>query len=141
MSDFEPIYSALWTRLSGIAGLKTKTRRLLHWADVPTSQRPALFMAQASQIPTQQRGLPVIWQCNVDVYLYINTPSPEIPAIELNEYLGKIRAALAPDSLNDNVCTLGGLVHNCYISGPIETDEGTLGDESVAVVPITFITV
>ena len=32
--------------------------------------------------------------------------------------------------------TLGGLVHDCRIAGDIETDEGRLGDQAVAIIPI-----
>ena len=36
--------------------------------------------------------------------------------------------------------TLDGLVMGCRIDGKIETDEGALGAQSVAIVPITVLT-
>ena len=45
---------------------------------------------------------------------------------------------LAPPPGFDRL-TLGGLVHTCEIAGTIETDEGTLGQDAVARVPVRIV--
>ena len=45
----------------------------------------------------------------------------------------------AADAALRNVQTLGGLVSDCWISGKIETDEGALGGQAVAIIPIEMI--
>ena len=60
----------------------------------------------------------------------------------LNPLLDAIEAALAPQAGGDlaaNVVTLGGLAYQAWINGKIETDEGTLGGQSVAIVPIRIV--
>lgn len=142
--DREAIYEALFAKLSGIEGLKTKSRKLKHWNDVPSSAQPALFMAHKSEHtdpsnPT--RGIPPKKTLNVDVYVYVNTSGNQTPSTVLNEYLQKIDDALLPDTPpQTGLCTLGGLVHHCWIEGATETDEGVLGDQAVAIIPIRIST-
>jgi hypothetical protein len=35
--------------------------------------------------------------------------------------------------------TLGGLVNYCRIEGDIETDEGLLGEQAVAIIPVSIL--
>jgi hypothetical protein len=59
----------------------------------------------------------------------------------LNPLLDAIAAALAPTGadLVAGAQTLGGLVKHCWISGAIETDEGALGGQAVAIVPVEIL--
>ena len=58
----------------------------------------------------------------------------------MNHILDKIAAALRPRrELGEMKQILDGLVMDCRIDGKIETDEGTLGAQSVAIVPITVL--
>lgn len=133
----EPIYSALFNLLSNAATFNTKSRRLRHWNDVPKDQQPALFMAQRSEVARTQRGQPTEWTLTVDVYIYCRTDGKLDPGPIINPLVDAIEAALAPNPI-ENVQTLGGLVHRAQVDGAIETDEGTLGDQSVAIIPITI---
>lgn len=141
MNDFEPIYAAFWSRVSGIGGLRSKSRRIKHWADVPAEQQPAMFMIQTVETPEQVRGLPPKWRLRGELYIYVNNRSQdEAPSQIMNPILGAVRDALQPDDFRENTCTLGGLVTHCWISGEIENHDGVLGDQAVAVVPFEIMT-
>lgn len=141
MTNFEPIYAALFSRLQGVAGITTFSRRLRHWDEVSANEQPALFQVQTGEAPEQNRGLPPKWQLGVEVYVYITSPSVTIvPSILLNQILGAIRDILAPDPVS-NVNTLGGMVSHCWISGQIEMYDGVLGEQIVALVPIEILSV
>jgi hypothetical protein len=134
----EAIYAALFARIAALPGLVTAGRRLKHWHDVPPSLQPALFMVQKRERPSQQRGLPTTWVLAVDLYLYSHGGADPnaVPAQALNALLDGLEAALAPDPAS-GLQTLGGLVDHAWIDpGGIETDEGVLGDQAVAIVPI-----
>lgn len=135
----EPIYAALFAKLSNVAGFTTRSRKLKHWSDVGPTEQPALFMAQKGETAQIVRGQPTRWTLSIDVYLYVKTAGSDAPAQLLNPLLDAITAALAPDNPIENTQTLGGLVHRCWIEGQIETDEGTLGDQAVAIVPINIL--
>jgi hypothetical protein len=139
----EPIYEALFALLAGCAGFATATRRLRHWSDVAAAEQPALFIAQKSETADQKRGLPTKWTCDVDAYVYCHAPDELTPPTTvLNPLLDAIEAALAPQAGSDlaaNVQSLGGLAYQAWINGKIETDEGTLGGQSVAIVPIRIV--
>ena len=59
------------------------------------------------------------------------------PMSQLNPIIDSLQRAVHP--INGEKETLGGLVHRLVISGPIETDEGLLGDQAIAVVPLSVI--
>ena len=131
----EEIYSALFEKVKNIQGLKTTSRKLKHWNDVPPSEQPALFQTQTGEVATQTKGIPTTWEFNVKLYLYVNSQDG-FPSALLNIYLDKIEEALKPDS--NGFQELGGLVSHAWISGAIETDEGVLGEQSVAIIPISI---
>jgi hypothetical protein len=138
----EAIYSALFSTIQGIAitaAVKTISRRLQYWADVPLSDQPAIFQIQRHEDPIQKRGLPTEWKLAADIYVYVNTgQDPHAsPAIMLNPILDALEALFPPTS--ENIQTLGGLCSHCWIAGRIETSEGTLGPQEVAIVPIEIL--
>lgn len=134
----EPIYSALFTLLSAIDGLNTKSRRLKIWTDVPTVNQPALFQIQRKEQVIAVTNRPPVYRLHVDVYLYANTSDQTQAASSiLNPILDAICLALQPRGENQ---TLGGLVQYCRIDGEITTDEGILGDQSVVIIPIEILT-
>jgi len=136
----EVIYSALFDKLTNAANFKTKARRLRHWADVNRHEQPALFLIQKRETAQPVRGQPTKWLLSVDVYIYAWAAPPDLPSQALNPLLDAITAAIAPDRPQiENVQTLGGLAHHCWIEGGIETDEGVLGDQSVAIIPINIL--
>lgn len=136
----ETIYAALFSKVSGIAGIVTASRRLWHWSDVPPASQPALYMAQRSETAVQLRGVPPKWTLAVDLYLYAYSGNDHnaIPAQKLNPLIDAIETALLPSP--GGFQTLGGLVSHCWIAGKIETDEGFLGPQAVAIIPIEIVT-
>jgi hypothetical protein len=135
----EPIYAALFTLVAGAASFVTISRRLRHWSDIGAAEQPALFMIQKSENAEERRPLPVKWRASVDLYLYAQAPDElTSPATVLNPLLDAVEAALAPDPVG-HVQTLGGLVSHCWIAGRIQTDEGVLGGQAVAIVPVEIL--
>lgn len=134
----EQIHAALFTLLSNAAGFATKSRKLKHWADVSPAEQPALFQAHRSEVVENPvRGAPPKWSMGFDIYVYANTSADpaQSPSTVLNPLLDAIVAALGPNAVT-GVQTLGGLVHHCWISGQIQSDEGVLGDQGVLIIPI-----
>jgi hypothetical protein len=102
-------------------------------------QRPALFCPLALLDHEERRPLPVKWRASVELYLYAQAPDDATPpATVMNPLLDALEAALAPDPAS-NVQSLGGLVQHCWIAGRIATDEGVLGGQSVAIVPVEML--
>jgi len=134
--DREQIYDALFQLIGQAPGINLKARRLRHWADVPDSQQPALFMLQRNETPLQVTNMPPRWKLNVELYLYAKTQDiNEAPSAILNPIIDYVDRALAPINGMENQ-TLGGLVHYCRISGALQTDEGLLGDQAVVIIPV-----
>lgn len=134
----EAIYAALFAKLAAVPGLVTTSRRLKHWNDVPQSMQPALYQAQRNETAVQMSRQRVKWTFKLDVYLYVRTDGAQAPGPIINPLMDAIELALAPNAVEE-VQTLGGLVAHCWIDGAIETDEGTLGDQAVAIIPITIL--
>lgn len=144
MISREPIYAALFALIAGAAGFAVADRRLRHWSDVAPAEQPALFMAQKSEVASVKTlAAPTVWTLTVDVYLYVHSSDPYCaPATLLNPLIDAVEAALAPSAAT-GVQDLGlpAMVQHAYISGKIETDEGVLGDQAVAIVPVEILCV
>jgi hypothetical protein len=135
----EPIYGALFALLSNAADFTTASRRLRHWSDVGPVEQPALFVVQKSETAERKSGFPPKWRAMVDVFVYVHAPDDVTPpSTVLNPLLDAIEAALAPGGAGGPQ-TLGGLAEHAWISGKIETDEGVLGGQTVAIVPVEIL--
>jgi hypothetical protein len=131
----EDVFGALEAILEAVPGIRTFGRRLVPWADVPPSEQPALYMLCANQTVTVEgRGIPPKRGLPVTLYLY--SRNDDGPAVQ-NDLLDAIEAALEPKG--EESLTLGGLVSHCRIEGEIETDEGLLDSQAVAVIPISIL--
>lgn len=132
----ETIYAALFSKLVTATGVVTSSRILRMYSEVDPKDQPALFQIQTGETPTQQKTMPVKWTLTVDIYLYIHRGGDPkvIPSQKLNEMVDAIEYALRPDI--GGFQTLGGLVSHCWISGKIQTSEGILGEQEVAIIPI-----
>jgi hypothetical protein len=140
----EPIYLALFNLLQTLqdsAKVVTVSRKLRHWADVPPAQQPAIFIIQRGEDPIQVVGSPTIWKLNVDLFAYvISGDDPTDSAVELlNPIIDQIESLFPPSEEDGPKQTLGGLVYRAFISGNIETSEGVLGQQEVAVIPIEIL--
>ena len=135
----EPIYAALFALIESAAPFVTAERRLRHWSDVAPAEQPALFMAQKSETAaTKALGAPSVWTLNIELYLYAHSSDPYLsPATVLNPLIDAVEAALAPSpitSLQD--LGLPAMVQHAMIAGKIDTDEGALGDQAIAIIPV-----
>jgi hypothetical protein len=138
----EAIYAALFALVASAPGLVTASRKLRHWSDVPAGKRPALFQTQGREtvVTTAANGLPARWMIEATLYLYVSSTSATSPGEVLNPILDAIAAKLDPGPAGAPQ-TLGGLVHYARIEGAIETSEGTLGDDEVALIPVRILTI
>lgn len=135
MISREAIFSALFALVSSAAEFKTASRKLVHWTEVAPVDQPALFQAQGKESATVLYRAPTKWTLHASLYVYAHQNSLDLlPAVALNGLLDAIEAKLAPGY--DGEQTLGGLVSHCRIVGEIETDEGVLGDQAIAIIPI-----
>jgi hypothetical protein len=138
----EPIYAALFARVAGAANFVTAGRRLRHWSGLTPAEQPALFMRQKTEIAkVTALGAPTVWTLLVDLYLYAHTSNPyTAPATVLNPLVDAVEAALAPPAAT-GVQDLGlpALVQHACIIGKIETDEGALRDQAVAIIPVEIL--
>jgi hypothetical protein len=139
MINREAIYSALWTLAAGAARFASANRRLRHWSDVAPAEQPALFMSEkGGYAAIKALGAPTVWTLYADFYIYVHSSDPyATPTTILNPLLDALEAALAPVAAT-GVQNLGlpGMVSHAYIAGKIETDEGIIGDQAIAIVPI-----
>jgi hypothetical protein len=140
----EPIYAALFEIVKAAAisaGAKTYSRKLRHWDDVKAGEQPAVFQVQRAESSSQKLKVPAIWTLNVDLYVYINTSDdPRVaPSTLLNPIIDALEAVMPPDESPGGPQTLGGLVSHCWIAGTIETSEGVLGDQEVAIIPVEIV--
>jgi hypothetical protein len=107
-------------------------------------QQPALFLTQINELSEKRPGQLAKWTLNTLVWVYAMAPDDTTPsAPALNTLLGLIRNALGPDRSGPGRAqfrqTLGGLVFDVWIEGNITTDQGFLGQQAVAKIPIRII--
>ena len=138
----EPIYAALFARVAAAAGFVTAERRLRHWSDVAPAEQPALFQYQkAETAAVKALGAPTVWTLRVELYLYAHSSDPHLaPSVILNPLIDAVEAALAPNAAS-GIQDLGlpAMVQHAYIAGKVATDEGALGDQAVAIVPVEIL--
>lgn len=142
MISRETIYAALWQLAEGAGNFASANRRLRHWADVAPIEQPALFMSEkGGRAAVRTLGAPIVWTLYAEFYLYVHSSDPYLaPAMILNPLLDAIEAALAPPP-STGIQNLGlpEMVQHASIAGKIETDEGVLGDQAIAIVPVEIL--
>ncbi|HVH76760.1 MAG TPA: hypothetical protein VM755_17730 [Stellaceae bacterium] len=140
----ETIYAALWGIAAQAADFVTADRRLRHWTDLSPAEQPALFMTEKGGLAeTKALGAPVVWTLYADFYLYVHSSDPYLaPSSALNPLVDALEAALAPlPATGVQDLGLPAMVSHAYLAGKIETDEGVLGDQAVAIVPVAIVCV
>lgn len=130
------LYSLLNTPLLS-AGAVSFSRRLDHWTDVPAIEQPSVYLAQGNMTPTRLgNNMPAKWSTIFKLYIYAwENDNAAAPATKLNALIDAAETALNT-GLSDGKQTLGGIAAHAFIQGTIETDEGLLGAQCMAVVPI-----
>jgi len=144
--DSEAIYQALFDRLNThVNGVVTISRRLRHFNNVQSIERPALFITQGNQQEGSVKGLNAKIELAAELYLYIHEADKnKPPSAQLNVFVDRVRAAIKPDF--PEMCeyqTLGGLVEHCWIDGTIEVYEAVenmLDDQAIAIIPVRILT-
>ncbi len=138
----ETIYDGLFAQLSAIAGFNTKSRKLKHWTDCPSVNQPALYQAQGKETANTITGQPTKWELRFNIYLYAHTDGITPPSTVLNPLLDAvtnlINARSPVNGVNQLGVTIPGVVW-ARIDGTIETDEGTLGNQAVAIIPVLIL--
>lgn len=142
MTSRKAIFAALFAKVSGLAGLQTVSRRVRAWGDVQPPDQPALFQVEGKQTasPRPGIGLGTVWTFHAELVVYAhveNTVAGADLVDLLNDLVDAVVAALAPLPGLDTQ-TLGGLVTDVRIDGTIDTSEGRLGDQSVAIIPLVI---
>ena len=144
MINREAIYGALWVLGSGAARFASANRRLRHWTDVATAEQPALFMSEkGGHAAIKRLGAPIVWTLYAEFYIYVHSSDPYLaPGTVLNPLIDALEATLAPTPTT-GIQNLGmpEMVQHAYIAGKIETDEGILGDQAIAIVPVEILCV
>ncbi len=140
----ETIYAALWELGAGAGNFASANRRLRHWSDVAPVEQPALFMSEkGGHAAVKALGAPIVWTLFAEFYVYVHSSDPYLaPATILNPLLDALEAVLAP-APSTGIQNLGlhEMVQHAYIAGKIETDEGVLGDQAIAIVPVEILCV
>ena len=138
----EAIYSALWALGAGTGRYVSANRRLRHWADVAPIEQPALFLSEKGGLATVKAlGAPIVWTLYADFYIYVHSSDPyQAPGAILNPLLDALERAIAP-SPTTGIQNLGlpAMVSHAYIAGKVETDEGVLGNQAIAIVPVEIL--
>jgi hypothetical protein len=140
----EMIYASLWALGAGAARFTSANRRLRHWTDVAPAEQPALFMSEKGAHAVVKRlGAPIVWTLYAEFYMYVHSSDPYLaPGTILNPLLDALEAALAPSpAIGIQNLGLPEMVQHAYIAGKIETDEGVLGDQAIAIVPVEILCV
>jgi hypothetical protein len=143
----EPIWQAFFALLSGLspATFATVGRRAIPFTQVPAGSQPALYVLERHEAAeAKNRGLPTLWRLKAQLYLYAQN-QPNVAGDNLgggsvlNPLLDAVEGALAPQAVQGNVQSLGGLVSRAFIDGEVEVDEGNIDGQAVAIIPVTII--
>jgi len=137
----EAIITALFILVSASAPFATASRRLRLWSSVPSSEKPALFLAERGDTYARaSEAVPEAVTMQLEIYIYTEAGKDEsvVPASALNPLIDAVDAALAPSHLT-GLQTLGGLVSHCWIEGKLMKDAGDLDGDGVAVIPVKIL--
>ena len=138
----EGIALALAEILTGIPGVTTFSRRWRKMENCAPEDQPFISLTPGREQPRNTQGLNgVVWVFEFVVTIYAYEPDPAAaPASRLNPIMDALEAALRPaKGLPGQMQWLGdatGRIQHAWISGPVETDEGVLGPQAIAIVPI-----
>ena len=144
MTSREAIFQALFDLTAYVtwgsppAGFAYSARRVKHWDDL--AAQPALCQAEQGEDVVEVTGRPSITTLTANWLIYHDAgKDPDAtPASHTNQILDAVQA-LFPNGDPDQVQTLGGLVHHCFISGRVFKDPGDLDGQALIIVPIKIL--
>ena len=146
----EGIATTLFSALQTVAGLNYSSRILKPLDEVSPEDMPALFMTIGDHQPINDpSGAPTGWKYEYIVYVYLHNSDaqavpPIAPSTVLNTFLEAVKAVLQPVQFGapgfpGTVYVLGdntGRIRHAWISGPVWSDEGVLGDNLFLIFPV-----
>jgi hypothetical protein len=131
----ETIAAALQKLVFAVANFKTTGERVLHWDQV--ANQPACFVRWLGDAYGGPDHIMVPVTLHFEVWFYVKAPSPTDSAAEpLRELVDNLETVLAPDDPATNRLTLGGLVQDCRLEGESLIDQGDIGGQGKAVIPV-----
>ena len=139
----EAAFNALFATISVAYPWGLASRRMKLWSETPPNLRPALFQLESGP-ETYQWASPATPRRTLEakLFLYFDARDPTSPgASAINAALDALDAALAPGGLDITLGrqTLGGVVHDCKITGVPVRDVGDLDGDGLAVVSVRLI--
>lgn len=136
----ETVYAAVYAKVSSSSTFVTKSRTVKHWADVPKAEQPALFFSEGNESAERRKGFPTVWTLTPQIILYAATldDDTQSPGQILNPMLDAIEACFEPDPGRE-AQTLNDLVYSISIYGTVERDQGFVGGQGVAIIPLRII--
>lgn len=145
MTTREAAVEALFNVLKQSADFKVASRRNQDPEGLdPATQTPALFLVEDKDKWDRTAGYNMLakremWLWAI-IYVAI-TPSDvnSIPSSFINNTLDEIEALFAPDNINTDTFTLGGIVQACVIDGEAQRASGDITGKALAAVPIRIL--
>lgn len=133
----EEIMQALFNVVRDCGHWKTASRRLQLWSNVPSADKPAVFVVKKGEVhPASTDGTGV--RIEAEIFIYMDSTGQGVPDSMMNPFIDGIANALAPNQLT-GLQTLGGLVQHCWIEGKIMQDSGDMDGDGVAVIPVKML--
>ncbi len=144
MAAREDVFQALFALTEAVQwgaparGFAYQSRRVSLWSDLPA--QPALCQAEHDEEIQEITGLPSVTTYSASWLIYhdVGKDPASVPAQELNLILDAVQA-LFPAGDPDNVQTLDGLVHHCFVAGKLFKDPGDLDGQALLIVPIKIL--
>lgn len=135
----EAIMTALCDRVFAIADFRTTGRRVLAWERV--ADQPAAFVRNVGEAHERKGQALKLVLLRAEIIIYSNggRDPDEAPGSYLNDLLDAVEEAFDPDDSVRGTLTLGGLVADCRIEGEVEMAPGDVGDQAIAIVPVTIV--
>jgi len=131
----DTITDALQKLVFAVADFKTTGERVSHWDQV--ANQPAAFVRWLGDAYGGADLIMVPVTLHFEIWFYVKAPSPTSSAAEpLRELVDDLEAAMAPDDPRTNRLTLGGLVQDCRLEGESLIDQGDVGGQGKAVIPV-----
>lgn len=132
------IFDALAALLAAIPGIQGVETRPIHHQHVKPAEMPLLLLLTGTEERGRRVGGDAAPVLRPSVVLYVaEDPAAGKPAGRvLIETLDRVEAGLAGSPLYDGRQPLGGRVHDCFLAGTVDTDDGEWGAKAGAVFTI-----
>jgi hypothetical protein len=141
-TDKETVYAALFSRLSMMTGMNTKSRRVKHYDEVPQIEQPSMMMEQTNVEIAVKPGSPSkqTIRANVVLYAFDDSETGPMPAINgLVKQVEDLMKQQPGETTPWKTTTLSGSVYSAQVTS-IDFSGGNVGTQGVAVVGIEMLT-